>query len=48
MIPCGQVGVAVHHYILIGGGAREGSMSGMGWMVDGVAVPAIVPMSLYS
>ena len=26
-IPCCQVGVAVHHYLLIGGGAREGSVS---------------------
>ena len=26
-IPCCQVGVAVHHYLLIGGGVREGSVS---------------------
>ena len=27
LIPLPQVGVAVHHYLLIGGGAREGSVS---------------------
>ena len=27
LIPLPQVGVAVHHYLLIGGGARQGSVS---------------------
>ena len=27
LIPLSQVGVAVHHYLLIGGGTREGSVS---------------------
>ena len=27
LIPLPQVGVAVHHYLLIGGGMREGSVS---------------------
>ena len=27
LIPLPQVGVVVHHYLLIGGGAREGSVS---------------------
>ena len=30
LVPLPQVGVAVHHYLLIGGGAREGSVSWYG------------------
>ena len=33
LVPLPQVGVAVHHYLLIGGGAREGSVSWNGGQV---------------
>ena len=32
-IPCCQVGVIVHHYLLIGGGARVGGVSWDGWCI---------------
>ena len=34
MIPLSDVDVAVHHYLLIGGGAREGSVSRDGGWVE--------------
>ena len=48
MVPLSQVGVVVHHYLLIGGGAREGSVScDAGWVDCCCLIPNVPRQTQY-